>query len=114
MAEAAKLAESVQLDGGWIALDHDHWADDPQPPYVPAHLESFRLEDSVPVWSWMFGDTRLEKRIWMEQGENTTYVQYRLAWLQSTSFTWRVWRMLPLVSHQEGAPRRSRRGPAPR
>jgi predicted glycogen debranching enzyme len=42
------------------------------------HLESFRLEGTVPVWTWAIGDTHLEKRIWMEQGENTTYIQYHL------------------------------------
>src|SRR5262249_51639428 len=37
------------------------------------------LEASVPVWTWAIGDTRLEKRVWMEHGENTTFVEYRLA-----------------------------------
>ena len=32
----------------------------------------------MPVWSFAFGDALLEKRIWMQQGENTTYIQYAL------------------------------------
>jgi predicted glycogen debranching enzyme len=31
------------------------------------------------VWTWALGDTRIEKRVWMEHGENTTYAQYRVA-----------------------------------
>ena len=41
-------------------------------------IESFHLEGSKPVWRYALGDALLEKRIWMKQGENTTYVQFRL------------------------------------
>lgn len=75
----AKLAERVQVDGEWIDLDLNHWAGGTSSPLGHLHLESFVLEGSVPCWTWAIGDVRLEKRVWMEQGENTTYVQYRLA-----------------------------------
>ena len=42
------------------------------------HIESFRLEGTTPVWTFAFADALLEKRIWMEHGANTTYVQYTL------------------------------------
>jgi predicted glycogen debranching enzyme len=40
------------------------------------HIERFRLEGTTPVWTFAYADALLEKRIWMEQGANTTYVQY--------------------------------------
>ena len=75
----AKLAERIQLAGEWVDLDLDQWAGGAATPQGHLHLESFALEGSVPCWTWAIGDTRLEKRVWMEHGENTTYVQYRLA-----------------------------------
>jgi predicted glycogen debranching enzyme len=39
-------------------------------------LDSFRLEGTTPVWRYALGDALLEKRIWMGQGANTTYVRY--------------------------------------
>jgi predicted glycogen debranching enzyme len=75
----AKLAERVCVDGTWIDLDLNHWAGGVSSPLGHLHLESFRLEGAVPLWTWAIGNTRLEKRVWMEQGQNTTYVQYRLA-----------------------------------
>jgi predicted glycogen debranching enzyme len=41
------------------------------------YIEGFRLENTTPVWTYALGDARLEKRAWMQQGMNTTYVQYR-------------------------------------
>jgi predicted glycogen debranching enzyme len=41
-------------------------------------LERFWLDGSIPTWLYALGDARLEKRIWMQHGQNTTYVQYRL------------------------------------
>jgi len=75
----AKLAERIHVDGQWVDLDLNHWAGGTSSPLGSLHLESFTLEGSVPCWTWAVGHVRLEKRVWMEQGENTTYVQYRLA-----------------------------------
>ncbi len=44
----------------------------------PLRIVSFALEGTVPRWRFAWGDTLLEKRIWMAQGANTTYVSYRL------------------------------------
>src|SRR2546426_6714870 len=74
----SKLAESIEVDGTWIDLDTNRWTSGVIQPTGYLHLEAFRLEETVPVWTWAIGDTRLEKRVWMEHGENTTYVQYRL------------------------------------
>ncbi len=42
------------------------------------HLESFRLEGTLPVWTFAFADAVLERRLWMPYGANTTFVTYRL------------------------------------
>ena len=41
-------------------------------------LESFHLEQGLPVWRYAFADVLLEKRILMKPGENTTYVNFHL------------------------------------
>lgn len=41
-------------------------------------LDSFHLDGTTPVWQFSIGDALLEKRIWMQQGANTTYVTYKL------------------------------------
>lgn len=43
------------------------------------YLEAFELEGDIPCFRYRLTDELLlEKRIWMEYGENRTYVQYRL------------------------------------
>ena len=75
----AKLSETLEVDGASHELDTNCWTSGDVHPRGHVHLESFRIEDTIPAWTWAIGDTRLEKRVWMEHGENTTYVQYRLA-----------------------------------
>ncbi|KAI0567513.1 Glycogen debranching enzyme [Gracilaria domingensis] len=41
-------------------------------------MDSFRLEGTVPVFSYSLGDAVLEKRVWMKHGQNTVYVTYYL------------------------------------
>jgi predicted glycogen debranching enzyme len=74
----AKLGERLWHEGQWVELDVNRWASGATTPGEPVHLESFSLDGTVPVWTWALGNTRLEKRVWMEHGENTTYVQYRV------------------------------------
>ena len=93
----AKLAESLDVGGAWVDLDENRWASGTISPSGYLHLESFRLDETVPVWTWAIGDTRLEKRVWMEQGENTTFVEYRLA---SASAPARLY-LRALVNHRD-------------
>jgi predicted glycogen debranching enzyme len=74
----AGLTERLELDGAWTDLHTTRWRSGATHPRGHLHLESFRLEDTIPAWTWALGDVRLEKRIWMESGENTTLVEYRL------------------------------------
>jgi predicted glycogen debranching enzyme len=63
--------------GREVALSTNEFADGTIAPRGFCHLESFRLEGLTPVWNWLVGDLRLEQRLWMRHGENTTYVEFR-------------------------------------
>jgi predicted glycogen debranching enzyme len=74
----AKLEETAQYDGGEYALFADRWADGAVNPQGYNHLERFCLKGTTPVWTFACADARLEKRIWMQSGADTTFVQYFL------------------------------------
>ncbi len=42
------------------------------------HLTGFRLEGTVPVWTFTCGDAVLERRVWMEHGANRTYMAWHV------------------------------------
>ncbi len=75
----AKLAETAQYLGQSYALDTNRWVGGALDPQGFRQIESFRLEGTTPVWTFACGDARIEKRIWMQAGANTTYVRYGLA-----------------------------------
>src|SRR5215472_3502011 len=72
----AKLEETAIYAGSEYALATNRWLSGAIEPKGCLNIESFRLEGTTPVWRLALGNTLLEKRIWMRQGENTTYVQY--------------------------------------
>ncbi|HZG37090.1 MAG TPA: amylo-alpha-1,6-glucosidase, partial [Nodosilinea sp.] len=74
-----KVNETVTYLGQSSDLYCDRWADGTLTPQGYLHLESFRLEGTIPIWVYAIADARLEKRIWMEPGANTTYVRYTLS-----------------------------------
>ena len=74
----AKLSATLEIRDQRWALDTNCWSSGLRNPAGYLNLESFGLEDGIPVWVWTMAGVRLEQRVWMEQGENTTYVQYRL------------------------------------
>ena len=45
-------------------------------PHGYVNLEQFRLEGTLPVWTFALGDALLERRLWMAHGANTTYLSY--------------------------------------
>ena len=74
-----KVDEQVDYGGQRLRVyPCDRWADGAIQPEGYRFIEQFRLEGTVPVWTFACGDALLEKRIWMAQGENTTYLQYRV------------------------------------
>lgn len=60
----------------WIATNE--YADGVFSPDGYRNLAEFRLEGTIPVWVYAFGDALLERRLWMVHGEHTTYVTYRV------------------------------------
>src|SRR5262245_49752017 len=74
----AKLAERVGVEGDEVDLTTDLWASGAVEPRGHRHLLSFQIEGTIPVWTWAVPGARLEKRVWMEAGENTTCIEYAL------------------------------------
>ena len=72
----AKLDEIVNYNGQFYDLYTNRWADGTVEPQGYLNIESFHLEGTTPVWNFAFADALLEKRIWMQQGENTTFIRY--------------------------------------
>jgi predicted glycogen debranching enzyme len=73
-----KLDETIAYDTIRRPFFANRWTGGTVDPHGYVDVESFRLEGTTPVWTYACADALVEKRIWMEQGANTTYVQYRL------------------------------------
>jgi predicted glycogen debranching enzyme len=76
VALVAKLEVTAVYGDEHAALATNEFADGTIAPQGFRRLEAFRLEGLIPVWTWLVGDVRLEQRIWMRYGENTTYVDF--------------------------------------
>ncbi|MEG3896398.1 MULTISPECIES: amylo-alpha-1,6-glucosidase [unclassified Microcoleus] len=74
----AKLDETAVYHDRPYPLYTNRWADGTIEPHGYKYVESFQLEGTTPVWRFALADAILEKRIWMQQSANTTYIQYRL------------------------------------
>src|SRR5579863_6068393 len=77
----AKMDEEVVFDQRTYYLGTNEYRDGTLNPSGFVHLETFRLEEGFPLFTYHLGGLEgmeLEKRIWMPRGQNTTYIQYRL------------------------------------
>jgi predicted glycogen debranching enzyme len=74
----AKVDEQIEYAGHARSLSVNRWSDGTVDPSGYVDLEQFRLDGTTPVWTYACADARLEKRVFMEPGANTTYIQYRL------------------------------------
>ena len=74
----AKLDATAVYRGQRVELATNEFADGTIAPHGYQHLEAFRLEGTIAVWSWRIGEALLEQRIWMQHAANTTYVHYSL------------------------------------
>ena len=72
----SKLDEIVYYNGKSYDLSANLWADNTVSPQGYLNIKSFHLDRTIPVWNFAFADSLLEKRIWMQQGENTTFIRY--------------------------------------
>jgi predicted glycogen debranching enzyme len=73
-----RIDETAEYEGSAYELATNRWLDGTINPHGYRHIERFRLEGTVPVWTFAYADALIEKRIWMLRGENTTYVRYEL------------------------------------
>ncbi len=71
--------EIIHYAGADYSLATHLWASGAVDPQGFLFLEDFHLEGATPVWTYALAEALLEKRTWMRQGENTTYIQYTLA-----------------------------------
>ncbi|GAC1576345.1 MAG: amylo-alpha-1,6-glucosidase [Ktedonobacteraceae bacterium] len=77
----AKIDEEVVFDQRTYYLGTNEYRDGILNPSGFVHLETFRLEEGFPIFTYRLGGIdgiMLEKRIWMQQGRDTTYIQYRV------------------------------------
>jgi predicted glycogen debranching enzyme len=74
----AKPDETARYASQEFALFTNRWADGTVSPEGYRNIDRFHLEGTTPVWTFALADALLEKRIFMQAGENTTYVLYRL------------------------------------
>lgn len=73
-----KLDDTVLYGDRYYPLHTNRWANNTIGPHGYRHIERFALDGTIPTWRYACGDALLEKRIWMQPGENTTYVYYQL------------------------------------
>ena len=74
----AKADATLIVGGHAWPLYTNRWVNGVVQPEGHVHIESFHLDGRMPVWHYAIGAIRLEVRVWMEHGVNTTYVAYRL------------------------------------
>src|SRR6266536_6226203 len=75
-----KIDEVVTLPTGHIMqLGVNEYQDGTINPQGYTFLQSVTLEGDLPCFTYRLSETlTLEKRVWMEYGQNTTYIQYML------------------------------------
>ena len=77
----AKIDEEILFDQRTYYLGTNEYRDGTINPAGFVHLESFRLEEGFPNFTYRIGGIDgllLEKRIWMVRERNSTYIQYRV------------------------------------
>lgn len=74
----AKLEMTVHYRGRDYALFSNEFADGTIAPEGYVYLESFHLDNGLPVWRYAVADALIEKRIAMKPGQNTTYVNIQI------------------------------------
>ena len=74
----SKVEEIVRYAGCDYALSANRWASGTVEPQGFRFIEEFHLAGSIPVWRFACADAVLEKRVWMQDHANTTFVRYDL------------------------------------
>jgi predicted glycogen debranching enzyme len=74
----AGSVERVTYDDARYSLSTHEFGTETFSPDGYRNLESFRLEGALPVWTYAIADALIEKRVWMVDGANTTFVSWKL------------------------------------
>jgi predicted glycogen debranching enzyme len=74
----SKLEEAATYVGSEYQLSANRWSDGAVSPEGFLNIQSFDLDGTIPVWRFACANAVIEKRIWMKQGANTTYIRYTL------------------------------------
>ncbi|HUN29108.1 MAG TPA: glycogen debranching enzyme N-terminal domain-containing protein, partial [Alphaproteobacteria bacterium] len=74
----SKFDATVDYCGIQTALSANRWHDGTLAPNGDATIVDFRLEGTVPVWTYAVADALLERRIWMTYGAHTTAIEWTL------------------------------------
>lgn len=74
----AKIDETARYRSLAYELATNRWRNDYVAPRGFELIERFYLDGATPVWEYAIADALIEKRIWMRQGENVSFVRYRL------------------------------------
>jgi predicted glycogen debranching enzyme len=74
----SKAEEILRYAGRDYALGANRWSTGTVEPKGFLFIEQFRLAGSVPVWRFACADAIFEKRVWMQDGANTTFIRYEL------------------------------------
>jgi predicted glycogen debranching enzyme len=74
----SKLDESVRYRSVTYELATNRWRDDYIAPRGFELIERFYLDGTTPFWEYAIADALIEKRVWMRQGANATFVRYRV------------------------------------
>jgi predicted glycogen debranching enzyme len=72
------LVEWATYDGKRYPLSTHEYVGGTIDPQGYRHIQAFKLQGTLPVWTYAFGDALVERRVWMVYGSNTTYVMYTL------------------------------------
>jgi len=73
-----KIDETIRYRDTVYDVFTNRWKDDFISPGGFDNIERFVLDGTMPVWHFALADALLEKRVWLEYGENTAYVRYRV------------------------------------
>jgi predicted glycogen debranching enzyme len=75
-----KVDEILRYADRDYALGSNRWSSDVIEPQGFQLIGQFHLAGSIPVWRYACADAVFEKRVWMQDAENTTFIRYDLVY----------------------------------
>ena len=78
MQLVAWIDEVASYQGAEFPLATHRWVSGAVEPKGFQHIEEFSLAGTTPVWRYALGEARLDKCVWMQRDQNTTYVRYKV------------------------------------